>query len=40
MTAGLIEAQLSNDPGGDRWLRQLDHLTDVLVDNATKGHNR
>ncbi len=40
MTAGLIEAQLSNDPGGDRWLRQLDHLTDLLADNATKGHNR
>ena len=40
MTAGLIEAQLSNEPGGDRWLRHLDHLTDVLVDNATKGHIR
>jgi AcrR family transcriptional regulator len=38
MTAGLIEAQLSNEPGGDRWLRHLDHLTDVLVDNTTKGH--
>lgn len=38
MTAGLIEAQLSNEPGGDRWLRHLDHMTDVLVDNATKGH--
>lgn len=40
MTAGLIEAQLSNEPGGDRWLRHLDHLTDVLVDNATRGHTR
>ena len=40
MTAGLIEAQLSNDPGGDRWLRHLDHMTDVLVDDATKGHVR
>ena len=40
MTAGLIEAQLSNEPGGDRWLRHLDHLTDVLVDNPTKGHAR
>ena len=40
MTAGLIEAQLSNEPGGDRWLRHLDHMTDVLVDNATKGHVR
>lgn len=40
MTAGLIEAQLSNDPHGDRWLRHLDHLTDLLADNATKGHTR
>ena len=37
MTAGLIEAQLSNEPGGDRWLRHLNRLTDVLVDNATEG---
>ena len=40
MTAGLIEAQLSNEPGGDRWLRHLDHLTDLLVDDATRGQNR
>lgn len=37
MTAGLIEAQLSNEPGGDRWLRHLNRMTDVLVDNATDG---
>jgi AcrR family transcriptional regulator len=35
MTAGLIEAQLSNEPGGDRWLRHLNSMTDVLVDSAT-----
>lgn len=40
MTAGLIEAQLSNDPEGDRWLRHLDHLTDLLADNTTKGNTR
>ncbi|MBA2638866.1 MAG: TetR/AcrR family transcriptional regulator [Nocardioidaceae bacterium] len=34
MTAGLIEAQLSNEPGGDRWLRHLNRMTDVLADNA------
>jgi len=34
MTAGLTEAQLSNDPGGDRWLRHLDRLVDLLVDDA------
>jgi AcrR family transcriptional regulator len=40
MTAGLIEAQLSNEPGGNRWLRHLNRMTDVLVDNATEGKNR
>ena len=40
MTAGLIEAQLSNEPGGDRWLRHLNRMTDVLVDNATAGRSR
>jgi hypothetical protein len=34
MTAGLTEAQLSNDPGGNRWLRHLDRLVDLLVDDA------
>jgi AcrR family transcriptional regulator len=34
MTAGLIEAQLSNDPGGDRWLRHLHRMTAILLDNA------
>ena len=40
MTAGLIEAQLSNEPGGDRWLRHLNRMTDVLIDNATEGRSR
>ena len=40
MTTGLIEAQLSNEPGGDRWLRHLNRMIDVLVDNATKGKPR
>ena len=34
MTGGLIEAQLSNDPGGDRWLRHLNRMIDLLVDDA------
>lgn len=38
MTAGL--AQLSNEPGGDRWIRHLNRMTDVLVDNATEGRSR
>jgi len=40
MTAGLIEAQLSNEPGGDRWLRHLNRMIDVLVNNATEGKPR
>jgi AcrR family transcriptional regulator len=34
MTAGLVDAQISNDPGGDRWLRHLNRLVDLLVDDA------
>ena len=34
MTAGLTDAQLANDPGGTRWLRHLDRLVDLLVDDA------
>jgi AcrR family transcriptional regulator len=34
MTAGLMEAQLSNDPGGQRWSRHLNRLVDLLVDDA------
>jgi AcrR family transcriptional regulator len=33
MIAGLIDAQISNDPGGDRWTRHLDALTDMYLDN-------
>jgi AcrR family transcriptional regulator len=36
MVAGLIEAQLSNEPGGDRWLRHLDRMVDLLVDDANE----
>lgn len=34
MVAGLTEAQLSNEPGGDRWTRHLDRMIDLLVDDA------
>jgi AcrR family transcriptional regulator len=39
ITAGLMEAQLSNDPGGNRWTRHLNRLVDLLVDDviARKG---
>jgi AcrR family transcriptional regulator len=39
VTAGIIEAQLSNDPGGTRWVRHLNRLVDLLVDEAlTRSH--
>jgi AcrR family transcriptional regulator len=39
ITAGLMEGQLSNDPGGNRWTRHLNRLVDLLVDDviARKG---
>ena len=36
MIAGLIDAQMSNDPGGDRWIRHLDRLTDMYLDDAKR----
>ncbi len=34
MVGGLMEAQLSNDPGGNRWSRHLNRLIDLYVDDA------
>jgi len=36
MVGGLMEAQLSNDPGGNRWTRHLNRLVDLYVDDAIK----
>ena len=36
MVGGLIAAQISNDSGGDRWSRHLDHLTDMYLDDAQR----
>jgi AcrR family transcriptional regulator len=36
MVAGLIDAQISNDPGGDRWTRHLDRLIDLHLDDALR----
>jgi AcrR family transcriptional regulator len=41
IVAGLMEAQLSNDPGGNRWSRHLNRLIDLLVDDAlTRSKSR
>jgi AcrR family transcriptional regulator len=34
MVAGLINAQMSNDPRGTRWVRHLDRLVDLYLDDA------
>jgi AcrR family transcriptional regulator len=40
MVAGLMEAQMSNDPGGDRWTRHLNRLVDLYVDDAITRSKR
>jgi AcrR family transcriptional regulator len=41
ITAGITDAQISNDLGGDRWLRQLNRLIDLLIDDAiARGANQ
>jgi AcrR family transcriptional regulator len=34
MVAGLMDAQMSNDPHGNRWTKHLDRLVDLYVDDA------
>jgi len=40
MVGGLMEAQLSNDPGGNRWTRHLNRLVDLYVDDASTRRTR
>jgi hypothetical protein len=35
-----MEAQMSNDPGGNRWARHLNRLVDLLVDDAISRSTR
>lgn len=35
LVSGLSAQQISNDPGGDRWLRLIDEVVDMYVDHAT-----
>jgi len=40
---GLIDQQISNDPGGDRWYRLLDDALDMFfayIDEREKGRTR
>jgi hypothetical protein len=40
VTAGLMENQLSNDPSGNRFVRHLNHLVDLVADDATQRRNQ
>jgi AcrR family transcriptional regulator len=40
MVGGIMEAQLSNEPGGDRWIRHLDRLIDLHLDDAKRRRRR
>jgi AcrR family transcriptional regulator len=40
MVGGLMTTQMSNDPGGDRWVRHLDRLIDLYLDDANDRHAR
>jgi AcrR family transcriptional regulator len=40
MVAGIMDAQSSNDPGGDRWTRHLDRLVDLYLDDAETSNAR
>ena len=36
MVAGLIDAQISNEPEGRRWTRHLNRLTDMYIDDVER----
>jgi hypothetical protein len=41
MMTGLTDQQISNDPGGDRWIQLIDRAVDLLLadtDNNTRIH--
>jgi AcrR family transcriptional regulator len=40
VTAGLLDAQMANDPGGTRWSRHLNRLVDLLIDDARARSTR
>jgi len=40
MIGGLVAAQMSNDPGGNRWVRHLDRLIDLYLDDAQNRKRR
>ena len=39
MVAGLVDAQIANDPNGNRWTRHLNRLTDMYLDEVQQRRN-
>jgi hypothetical protein len=37
VTVGLVDQQVSNDPGGDRWSRLVDEVTQMFLDRYATG---
>jgi AcrR family transcriptional regulator len=40
LITGLTDQQISNDPGGERWLRLIDDVVDMLLDHLDKKKRR
>ena len=40
LVGGLIDAQLANDPGGNRWGRLVDRTADMFADNVGLPHDK
>jgi AcrR family transcriptional regulator len=37
LATGLADQQISNDPGGDRWIRLIDDAVDMYADHVTRA---
>jgi hypothetical protein len=37
---GLADQQLSNDPGGDRWIRLIDEAVEMFYEHITRKANQ
>jgi len=40
IAGGMVDAQLANDPGGDRWGRLLDRTINMFADNIGISNER
>ena len=38
LVTGLVDQQISNDPGGDRWIRLLDESVDMFLTHCLPAH--